>query len=96
MQHAPKIPMASHSPPTHDHVGKDFFAHPLAAADLLNTLELTAPQEWGIEGPFRSAHIRPMLGQELQGFEAADTRRVDLLFWIENPLTGRTVGVVHV
>ncbi len=90
------IPMRTDVPRTQDHIGKDFFAHPQAAADLLDTLMPGSAALLGLGHTYLPIHVKPVLGQELQNFGTADTRRVDLVFWIENPDRGQTVGVVHV
>ena len=91
-----RMRMGSDVPPTQDHIGKDFFAHPLAASALLNTVMSRAAGPLGIAGPFLPSHVEPVLGQELQSIEATDMRRVDLMFWIKDPDRGQTLGVVHV
>ena len=82
--------------PTQDYISKDFFAHPQTASDLLNTVMSRAARALGIDGPFRPAHVRPVLGQELQSLGTADSRRVDLVFWIQDSDQGQILGVVHV
>ncbi len=84
------------APPTQDHIGKDCFAHPVAASDRLNTVMSRAAGPLGIESPFRPAHVEPVLEQELQSIEATDMRRVDLGFGIQDPERGQTLEVVHV
>ena len=90
------LPMSTDVPLTQDHIGKDFFAHPLAAVDLLHTLAPGSATALGLGSTYLPYHVKPVLGQELQSVGTSDIRRVDLVFWIENPDTGRTVGVVHV
>ena len=88
------MPSSSDTRPN-DHIGKDFWGHPAAAADLLNTLIPQSGLDIGLPRMYRSELVDPVPGLELQSKGSADTRRVDFLYQLRSPAQGRVVGVVH-
>ena len=88
------MPSSSDTRPN-DHIGKDFWGHPAAAADLMNTLIPQSGLHIGLPRMYRAELVEPVPGLELQSKGSADTRRVDFLYQLRSPAQGRVVGVVH-